>query len=390
MDQRLQFVTAVLAGGQFSFTELCERTHISRKTGYKWLWCFWDHPEDEKVALVEQSRAPHTHPNETDPAVVQLLLEARQKHPDWGARKLLTMMGNRGIENLPAPSTATEILRRHELVRVRPRRRPRPPTERARTISAAPNDVWTADFKGQFRTGDGVECFPLTLVDDFSRFLLALRGLPSTRQKGVFEVMERAFREYGLPTVIRTDNGVPFATTALAHLSKLSVWWIKLGIRVERITPGTPTENARHERLHRTLKECCIIPYPAPNARAQQRRFDEFRLEYNTVRPHEGLEMATPASLYKPSPRPFPDEISVSYPAYYEVRKVGGNGAIRWHTATIFLSDALIGEFVGLHEVSDGLWSVQFADVELGRWHQRQQRLYTGGAMGPRRLNAQE
>lgn len=389
VDQRLQFAKAVMGGGQYSFTELCERSHVSRKTGYKWAWRYVEEGES-RSALLDRRRGPDHVPHKTNPEVVAKLVATRKRFPDWGARKILRLLSEQGEKDLPAPSTVTEILQREKLVRVRRRRRPRPPTERDHTIARVPNDVWTVDFKGQFPTRDGVLCYPLTIVDDFSRYLLALRGLPSIRQPGVFAVMEETFREFGLPIVIRTDNGAPFASTGLARLSKLSVWWIKLGIRVERITPGRPTENGRHERVHRTLKSRCLRPKPAENAERQQLRFDAFTLEYNTLRPHESLEMRTPATLYTPSPRRFPDKLEVVYPGHFHLRKVGGNGSVRWHTATLFLTDALIGETIGIHEIDDGLWSVQFADVELGRWSDRDHYLYTGGAMGPCRLNRED
>lgn len=372
--------------GLFSITELCERHHVSRKTGYKWLWRY---AEEGKVGLMDRSRRPDTCPHATDEEAVAALVKARQKHPRWGAQTLLDWIKDRKLVDpakLPAASTAAAILSREGLVLERRKRRSRPPTVCAKTISTAPNDVWTADFKGQFRTRDGVKCFPLTVVDDFSRFVLAIDGKLSVEQVGVFESMDRLFREYGLPLVIRTDNGVPFATTALARLSKLAVWWIKLGIVVERIPPGEPQHNARHERMHRTLKDHTTHP-PAWDLRGQQVLFDDFRREYDFERPHQGIDRKTPASRYHPSSRIYTGAVpELSYPGHYEVRKVGGNGAVRWHTDTIFLTDALIGELVGFHEVDNDIWSIEFAQVELGRYDARRHKLHTGGVTGPRRF----
>jgi hypothetical protein len=229
------------------------------------------------------------------------------------------------------------------------------------------NQLWTADFKGQFRTRDGVYCYPLTVADQHSRYLLACQALPSTRNVGVQPVFEKLFREHGLPDAIRTDNGVPFASTAIHGLSMLNVWWIQLGIRHERIQPGRPDQNGRHERMHRTLKARTTRP-PAANIRAQQILFEEFMLEFNHVRPHEALNDETPASIWKPSARPFPEEIRPpEYPGHFMVRLVCNAGTFRFKCKQIFISQALKQQYIGLEEVDDGIWSIYFYDVLIGR-----------------------
>jgi putative transposase len=244
--------------------------------------------------------------------------------------------------------------------------------------------VWTADFKGHFRTRDSLYCYPLTVKDGFSRFLLGCKGLLSTEHEGVEPVFERLFREYGLPGVIRTDNGVPFATQAIRRLSRLAVWWIKLGIVPELIEPGHPEQNGRHERMHRTLKAETAKP-PAANLRAQQRVFDRFRREYNEERPHEAIGQRTPASLYHPSARAYPDKLpAIEYPGHFEVRRVSRNGGVRWrcHRSQgpgqpwLNVSHVLAGEYVGLEEVDTEIWSVYFGSVLLGRFDEREMKIY--------------
>jgi transposase InsO family protein len=241
--------------------------------------------------------------------------------------------------------------------------------------AAAPNDVWCADFKGQFPTGDGQLCYPLTVTDAHSRYLLACRALPSVRQTGVFPAFQRLFADYGLPRAIRTDNGAPFATQAVAGLSKLSVWWIKLGIAHQRIEPGCPEQNGRHERMHRTLKAETARP-PRPSHAAQQRCFDRFRREFNDERPHEALGQQPPATRYAPSPRPLPARLPPpDYPGHWEVRRVSRAGTIRFQRHQLFVSDALIHEDVGLVEVADGVWSLYFYHVLLARLDERDYRI---------------
>src|SRR5260221_3953506 len=286
MDQRTQFI-ADFQRHLMSVTELCERFGISRKTGYKWAArCQAEGPS----GLLERSRRPHASPHATSSKIVQALLEARRRHHTWGAKKLLRILSRQQPTwDWPARSTCCDILKRHGLV-PRRRRRSRPGHPgRPRTPMLAPNDIWTADFKGHFKTRDGVYCYPLTIVDGFSRFLLACQGLHSTEHLGSQQVFRRVFQEFGMPGIIRSDNGVPFATTALARLSQLSVWWIRLGVYPELIEPAHPQQNGRHERMHKTLKAEANRP-PSGHLASQQRRVNAFRQEFNHDRPHEALD----------------------------------------------------------------------------------------------------
>ncbi len=286
MDERLQFVREALRD-RFTMSELCARFGVSRRIGYKWLARY---EADGRRGLGDRSRAPHHCPHQTPASVIELLVAERTAHPHWGARKLLTVVATRHPERRawPAPSTVADLLARRGLVHRRRRRRAAVHPGVVRPTTTAPNDLWTADFKGQFRTGDGAYCYPLTIADQHTRFLLTCRGLLSTQTVTARPVFERAFREYGLPLAIRTDNGVPFATQALHGLSFLGVWWIRLGIGHQRIRPGCPQENGAHERMHRTLKRQAIKPVRA-TCLAQQRNFDACRHEYNEERPHERL-----------------------------------------------------------------------------------------------------
>jgi len=372
MDQRTQFIAEHLRGGR-TITELCDDYGVSRKTGYKWIERYLRHGP---AGLEERSRRPRRSPNETAEEIVTAILEARHRHPSWGGKKLLALLHKRHPRwLLPGRSTACDILSRHGMVPTRRHRRrighPGKPTTRI----LAPNDVWGADYKGQFRTGDGRYCYPLTVTDGFSRYLLGCQGLPSTAVAGAKPVFTRLFHEYGLPTRIRTDNGVPFATTTLARLSKLSAWWVRLGILPEFIEPGRPDQNGRHERMHRTLKAETTRP-AAGNLAAQQRRFNDFREEFNEERPHEALDQQTPAACYVPSARAMPATLPpLEYPDRFEVRYVSANGGIRWNRRWVNVSTVCIGEYVGLEEIDDGIWNVYFGPLKLGRLLERHLRI---------------
>ena len=371
MDQRLRFI-GDYRRADVAFSELCDRYGVSRKTGYKWVGRY---ELTGPRGLEDVSRRPHSFPTATPLPVVEQMLALRRSHPNWGAKKLLAILERRGVTSLPGRSACCDILKRHGLV-VSHRRR-RYPGHPGRPVSQIlrPNDLWTADFKGQFKTRDGRYCYPLTVADGYSRFLLACQGLRSTALDLARPVFQRLFDEYGLPRVIRTDNGVPFATTALGRLSTLSVWWIRLGIFPELIEPAHPEQNGSHERMHRTLKRETTRP-PKGSLAAQQVSFNRFRTEYNHERPHEALNQNTPASRYRPSPRVLPRTLpELEYPSHFEVRYVSANGGIRWKCAWVCVTHTLAGEHVALSEVGDGLWDVYFGPVLLGRMDERKLRI---------------
>jgi putative transposase len=372
---RLRFI-ADLESCLYEMTELCEKYGISRKTGYKWAERYGSEGVE---GLKDRSRAPQLRPAQTSTEVAERLIELRRKHPSWGPRKLLAWLErHEGERSWPAASTIGGILKREGLVLPSRRRNGRPRLSvRTRTEATEANEVWTSDYKGQFRTGDGHLCYPLTVVDALSRFILVLHGFPSVAGDLAWSAYERAFRCYGLPQVMRTDNGSPFASSlAMAGLSRLSVRWLKLGIRVERNEPAHPEQNGQHEQMHRVLKAETTRP-PAADSSGQQERFDCFRQEYNEDRPHEALGQRPPNELYRLSPRPYPERpVQPEYPGHYEVRYVHRGGEIQWQGRYLFLSQALGGERVGLEEYDDGLWAVYFAGQRLARFDERQRKLH--------------
>ena len=368
MNQRTTFIQEYQKG-LFSMTELCRRFNISRKTGYKWLQ---RHHQGGLQALNDQSRAPKHSPQRTPETITTILLETRKAHPRWGPRKILDYLRPRHPQiNFPAPSTVGDMLKREGLVTPkRPRRRHSHPGSNA-LVAQAPGQVWTADFKGEFRLASRKYCYPLTIQDAYSRYLLACHGLGSTASEGVKPVFQRLFESFGLPSVIRTDNGSPFASKAIAGLSRLSLWWIQLGIDPDRITPGCPQQNGRHERMHKTLKAEATRP-PEKTFARQQKRFDTFRQEFNDIRPHQALGGQTPCSQFAPCAREMPVKVpSPAYGGHYEVRRVSSVGAIKFKGEVIFVSGTLAGHQVGLEEVDDGIWNVVFYHVLLGRLDER-------------------
>lgn len=372
MDQRVQFI-ADYQRDVFTVADLARRFGISRKTAYKWIDRY---AAAGPTALLDRSRRPAHCPHQTPDVIVAALLEVRRRHPTWGAKKLLKIVATRQPTwSLPARSTVCDLLGRAGLI-TSPRRRQVPAHPgRPLTPMTRPNEIWTADFKGQFKTRNGLYCYPLTIVDGYSRYLLACQGLVSTAIALARPVFQRLFAEYGLPRIIRTDNGVPFATTALGRLSTLSVWWIRLGIVPELIEPASPQQNGRHERMHRTLKAEATRP-PSGNLQAQQVRFNRFRHEYNDDRPHEALNQDTPASHYRPSGRALPRQLApLEYPGHFEVRLVSRNSGIRWKKRWVCVTHTLAGEYVGLEEVGDGLWDVYFGPLKLGRLDERRRQI---------------
>ena len=368
MEQREQFI-ADHRVGLFTMLDLCARYGISRKTGYKWLARF---AEAGRQGLQERSRAPHTCPHRIAEAVATLLCAARRQHPSWGPAKLLAWLRPRypGVE-LPAVSTAGDLLAHRGLVTRRRRRRHYLHPGVVPALTTQPNDLWTADFKGHFRTRDGVYCYPLTVADQHTRYLLACHGLLSTQGSGVRPVFERLFRAYGLPQAIRTDNGVPFATTGIHGLSQLNVWWLRLGIQHQRILPAHPQQNGAHERMHKTLKSEAIRP-PRANLALQQRAFTAFRHLYNAERPHDALHGRTPASLYCPSRRAYPAVLPpIEYPGHFIVKRVTSGGTVRFKKRLVFIANSLKQLPIGFEEVADGIWSIHFCAVLLGRIDER-------------------
>lgn len=372
MLEKMRFI-ADHEEGQYDMSELAERYGISRKTGYKWLERF---REEGPSGLVERATAALRVANRTESGVEELVVAWRRKHPTWGPKKLLSSLGRReqGVE-LPARSTVAEILKRNGLSQGRKRRRGEGHPGRPQTIPVRPNDVWGADFKGQFRTRDGLYCYPFTVTDLFSRYVIRCDGKLTTAGEGVRASLDLAFREYGLPEAIRTDNGAPFGSTGIARLTRLGVWLLKLGIRRELIEPGRPDQNGCHERMHRTLKAEATRPAQA-NLATQQERFDAFVKEFNDERPHEALEMKRPADVYRLSDRPMPHRIPApEYPAHFDVRLVSRNGGIRWKGEWLNVGHSLIEEPVGFEEVEDGIWSVFFASLLIGRFDERNLKL---------------
>ena len=374
MEQRLDFLREYDTE-LFTMTELAAHYGVSRKTAYKWLERY--HVEGERGVL-DRSRRPHHSPQATPAEVVDAVVALRRRHPRWGAKKLLAILRRRDpAAAWPARSTVCDLLKQRGLVESsRPRCRapvsPRPPLA---PITAV-NQVWTTDFKGEFRTGDSRYCYPLTLRDGWSRFVLRCDALANRTTRATRARFERAFAEYGLPDRIRSDNGGPFASPGLGGLSQLSVWWLRLGIVPERIAPGHPEQNGSHEQFHAVLKAETARP-PAATIGAQQRRFTRFCAEYNYERPHEALDDEPPAARYQPSRRSLPRRLpGLEYPGHTEIRLVATNGCLSWAGEPLFLATALAGEHVAFEEVDDGIWTISFATVVLARFDERQRRIH--------------
>lgn len=363
VEQRLEFIREVLRG-DLSKAELCRQYGISRPTGDKWLERFVEHGID---GLKDLPSIPNHHPNQVPDELAEMLLTVRREHMSWGPKKLKAyLMRKYPAMKWPATSTIGELLRRNSISVGRTWRRRTPSYTQPFAGCAEPNTTWCGDFKGQFRTGNGGVCYPLTITDAYSRYLLRCQGMPRPQTAPTQSIFESAFREYGMPRAIRSDNGPPFASTGIGGLSQLSIWWIRLGIVPERIEPGHPEQNGRHERMHLTLKKETASP-PRASLRSQQLRFDDFCREYNTQRPHEALDQRTPADVYQASLRPYPSRLpEPEYDCETAIRYVHSNGEIKWRGRRMYLGGILTGQHVGLKEVSDGHWMVLLSRMPLG------------------------
>jgi transposase InsO family protein len=362
MDERLRFVARLLDGEAMS--EVCREFGISRKTGYK---IFTRYKDQGVEALCDRSRRPVRYANQLPPQIESQIVTLKREKPHWGARKIRELLVRRlsGDIRVPAKSTIHAVLHRHGLVKGI-----RPPRSRATGTSLSPglepNDLWCADFKGEFKLGNGEYCYPLTVTDHASRYLLLCEALDSVREETAIAAFQRLFAERGLPSAIRSDNGVPFASpNALFNLSRLAVWWLRLGIAIERIKPGNPQQNGRHERMHLTLKQETTRP-PGMNSLQQQARFDDFVQEFNTERPHEALDMQRPADLYTLSSKPYFGLPDLTYPLHDREYLVTACGRICMHRKKINISTVLAGQKLGLKEVDDGIWLVSFMHYDLG------------------------
>jgi putative transposase len=381
VKQRARFVQE-WESEDWSLAELCREYGISRRTGYKWINRY---EGSGMEGLQDASRAARGHPNQTSQRMVDRILEVRGKHAWWGARKIRAVLarelGAAGAERVPATSTIGVILRQYGLTASRKKRMRAEGSRQPLVGAAQANELWCIDYKGWFRTGDGQRCDPLTVTDRYSRYLLRCQAVEAADGRHTRAVMEGAFQEYGMPRRMRSDNGAPFASTGLGGLTRLAVWWLRLGIQLERITPGQPQQNGSHERMHLTLGQETASP-PARSRRQQQERFDAFREEYNQQRPHEGLQMETPAAHYAPSPRPYPRRLPEPDYGGSEVRVVDESGKFRFWSRSIFVSHALAGESIGLQMMKpeeERYWKVCFMQYDLGILDQAEGKIWTPG-----------
>lgn len=374
MEERLRFVARLLEGEAMS--DVCRSFGISRKTGYK----IYNRYKDQGLdGLTDRSRRPVRYANQLPEPIERLIVRTKREKPHWGARKIRELLVRRlaGDVRIPAKSTVHAVLDRHGLVkRAKQRRR-----ERAKgtplSSGQTPNDLWCVDFKGEFRLGDRRYCYPLTVTDHASRMILACEALESVKQDGAIGAFQNLFKERGLPDAIRSDNGVPFASpNGLYGLSKLSVWWLRLGINIERIKPGQPQQNGRHERMHLTLKKETAQPAMA-NILQQQARFEEFVSEFNDERPHEALNMKTPAEAYRPSTKQYHGLPELDYPFHDREVMVTSCGRLCMHRKKINISTVLAGQRLGIKEVDDGIWLTSFMDYDLGYIDLEQRTLQT-------------
>jgi transposase InsO family protein len=362
MEERLRFVARLLDGEGMS--EVCRSFGISRKTGYK----IYNRYKTQGVeALCDRSRRPVRYANQLPGQIEQMIVRLKKEKPHWGARKIRELLVRRlnGDVRIPAKSTVHAVLDRHGLVK-RARKRRNKAQGTSLSAGAAPNDLWCVDFKGEFKLGNRQYCYPLTVTDHASRFILSCEALESVKEAGAIPVFQRLFQERGLPDAIRSDNGVPFASpNGLYGLSRLSVWWLRLGIAVERIKPGCPQQNGRHERMHLTLKKETTRP-PGMNSLQQQARFDDFVSEFNDERPHEALDMKTPGDIYHPSTKQYHGLPDLEYPFHDKEIMVTSCGRLCLHRKKISISKVLAGQKLGIKEVDDGIWLTSFMQYDLG------------------------
>jgi len=363
MDERMRFVSRLLEGEQMAL--LCREFGISRKTGYK---IFDRYKESGLEALSDRSRRPYRHANKLPEPIELAVVELKKDKPHWGARKIHEKLLRKFSSEVrvPAVSTIHAVLDRHGLIAPMKRRVLTKANGTGLSLGQNPNELWCTDYKGEFLLGNHKYCYPLTVTDHASRYLLLCEALDSTREELAFTAFEHLFKERGLPGSIRSDNGVPFASgNSLFNLTRLSVWWLRLGISIERIRPGNPQQNGRHERMHRTLKKEATRP-AGDNLLQQQAKFDSFITEFNNERPHEALNMKCPNEVYIPSSRPYNGLPDVSYPFHDTTLNVTYCGRIGLHRKKINISRAFAGQSVGLKEVEDNIWLVSFMDYDLG------------------------
>lgn len=370
MDERMKFIAKLLEGHKM--TEVCREFGISRKTGYK----IWDRYQSAGVnAFTDRSRRPIRYANQLPMQIEKAILQVKKERPTWGAPKIREIIAKKYPEvKIPAISTVHVVLDRHGLVTRRKRRRYKAQGTRLSHVSN-PNDLWCADYKGEFMMGNKKYCYPLTVTDYASRFLLTCEALENNQEKYAFDIFEKTFKEYGLPKAIRTDNGVPFSSPmALFGLSRLSVWWLRLGIEIERIKPGHPEQNGRHERMHLTLKKETTKP-SAFNILQQQVKFDDFIEEFNMERPHQALNMKCPNDIYRSSPREYRGLSEIEYPLHDKTLIVTTCGRVCMNGKKIHVSEVFSGQSVGIKEVNDKIWLVSFMDYDLGYFDEDSRRL---------------
>jgi len=371
VDQKVKFIARLLDGEKMA--PLCREFNIARKTGYQ----IWEkYKRFGQEAFLEQKRTPYRYANKLPVPLEMLILDLKKEYPDWGAPKIREKIIRRNLGGrVPAISTIHAVLDRHGLVKSSLRRRRFKAQGTVLTDVKNPNDLWCADYKGDFMLGDKRYCYPLTITDYASRFLFSAEALSSTREDFAFEVFTRVFKEYGLPAAMRTDNGTPFASgNSLYGLTKLSVWWLRLGIALERIKPGHPEQNGRHERMHLTLKKAVTRP-PGNNLLEQQEKLDHFIQQYNFDRPHQGIDMKYPAELYKPSKRIYKGIQPIFYPFHDKTIQVTQCGRICERRMKVNLSTAFAGQEVGIKEVESGIWVVSFLGYDLGYFDEEARRV---------------